>query len=107
MYGFNWLKTLNLIILLLYKYVYKCIHYQFSGAYVPLTNEGNILVNGVLASCYAFTHHDLGHIGMTSIRWFPEIVQWIFGNDDGISTVAGMTRDLSQSVLPFGQLWQE
>ena len=31
------------------------------GAYTPVTVEGNIAVDGVLASCYAFADHDLAH----------------------------------------------
>ena len=41
--------------------------------------DGNIIVDGVLASCYAFTNHDLAHIGMTPLPWFPEVTKWIFG----------------------------
>ena len=44
---------------------------------MPLTTKGNIMVDGVLASCYASVNHDLGHIVMTPIRWFPEMVQWV------------------------------
>ena len=32
------------------------------GAYVPLTEDGNILVDGVLASCYASFDHGLAHL---------------------------------------------
>ena len=41
------------------------------------------MVDGVLASCYPSVDHYLSHIGMTPIRWFPEIVEWIFGDDNG------------------------
>ena len=37
---------------------------------VPIA-EGNIMVEEVLASCYAFTDHTLAHIGMAPIRGFP------------------------------------
>ena len=43
-----------------------------------MTADGNIIVDGVLASCYAYTNHDLAHIGMTPIQWFPEVTEWIF-----------------------------
>ena len=39
----------------------------FLGAFVPLTIEGNIVVNGLLASCYASSDHDLAHTGMAPI----------------------------------------
>ena len=49
-----------------------------------MTMAGNILVDGVLASCYAFPDHDVAHIGITPIRWFPQITRLIFGMEDGI-----------------------
>ena len=53
----------------------------YPGAYVPLTMEGNIVVDGVLTSCYPSAHHDVAHLGMIPIRWFPEIIEWMFGAD--------------------------
>ena len=58
--------------------------YLFPGAYVPVTMDGNIIVDGVLASCYAFPDHNVAHIGMTPLRWFPQIMELIFGVEDGI-----------------------
>ena len=49
------------------------------GAFTPLTLDGNIIVDGVLASSYAFTSHDIAHFGITPVQWFPEITEWIFG----------------------------
>ena len=72
----------------------------FKGAYVPLTMEGNIMVDGVLASCYPSVHHDLAHIGMLPIRWFPEMFMWIFGDDNGLSVFVKFTEDLGKWVLP-------
>ena len=66
----------------------------YVGAYVPLTKEGNIIFDEILASCYISIDHDLAHIGMMPIEWFPEIVQWIFGEDDGFSTFAKTTKKL-------------
>ena len=43
--------------------------------------EGSIVVDSVLASCYPSAHHDLAHIALTPIRWFPKIFEWIFGDD--------------------------
>ena len=53
------------------------------GAYTPVTKEGNIVVDGVLASCYAYSDHVLAHIVMTPIRWFPQMMEWIFGKENG------------------------
>ena len=64
------------------------------------------MVDGVLASCYASVNHDLAHIVMTPIQWFPEIVEWVFGNDAGVSAFAGTTQYLETPLLPRGQIWQ-
>ena len=68
----------------------------FLGAYTPLTMEGNIIVDGVLASCYAFGDHDLAHVGVTPIRWFPEVIKLIFGEDNGISIFADTAADVAK-----------
>ena len=54
-----------------------------SGAYVPLTEDGNIVVGGVLASCYASSDHDLAHFAMISVQWYLDIMDWIFGVNNG------------------------
>ena len=41
-----------------------------SGAYVPLTEDGNIVVGGILASCYASFDHDLAHLAMVPMQWY-------------------------------------
>ena len=63
---------------------------------MPLTAEGTIIVNRVLASCYPSSNHDLAHIGMTLIRWFPELIQWIFGHGDGISIYVRSNEELGK-----------
>ena len=71
------------------------------GAYTPLTKEGNILVDDVLASCYASTHHDLAHIGMTPMRIFPSIMEWTFGQDDGSSVYIKLNEEFAKFLTPF------
>ena len=56
----------------------------YAGTYTALTEEGNILVDEVLASCYAVVDHDLGQLMMAPIKWFSETMQMIFGEDGGI-----------------------
>ena len=60
------------------------------GVFAPLTMEGNIIVNGVLASCYASTDHDLAQHVMKPNQWCPELINWIFGIHEG-SPVYGAT----------------
>ena len=63
------------------------------------------MVDGVLASCYASIPHDLGQIGMTPMRWFPEIIQWIFGYDKRSPTYVGIAEPLGKWMLP--EVYQE
>ena len=49
------------------------------------------MVDGVLASCYPSNHHDLAHLGMLPMRWFPQVTQWIFGEDNGFQLYVGIT----------------
>ena len=98
----NYISEIALIFLS-YKLIEENIHIiPFPGAYVPLTTEGNIVVDGVLASCYTPVYHDLAHIGMTPVQWFPKIVTLIFGEDDGFSAFARMTKELSKSIIHSG-----
>ena len=57
--------------------------FSILGTYTPVTIEGTIMVDGVLASCYAFLDHDLAHIGVTPMRWYPEVIESIFGAENG------------------------
>ena len=77
----------------------------FSGAYVPVTKEGNIVVDGVLASCYANFDHDLAHFTMTPMQWFPEIMEWIFGEDTRYPVLIDMAIQLGRLMLPWKQFF--
>ena len=70
-----------------------------------MTNDGNIVVDGVLASCYAQSDHDLAHIAMTPAQLFPEIMEWIFGRDAGFSVFTSMMRELGNVMLPLEQYY--
>ena len=65
-----------------------------------MTTAGTIIVDWVLASCYASIPHDLGHIGMTPSRWFPWIVEWFFGEDNGVQAYANIAEVFSMWVMP-------
>ena len=58
------------------------------------------MIDGVLASCYPSTHHDLAQITMTPIRWLPKIMEEIFGDENGFQGYVRMVEDLSLWVLP-------
>ena len=59
----------------------------------------------MLASCYTSVDHDLAHIAMTPMQWFPKIAKAIFGEDDGYAFVR-VTKELYKSVMPNGQIFQ-
>ena len=71
------------------------------GAYAPLLADGNIVVDGVLASCYAFTDHTVAHLAMKPMQWYPEIMKWIFGVKSGFPGFVSMSTDLGKKVVPF------
>ena len=59
------------------------------------------MVNGISASCYAIADHDLAHIVMTPIRWFPEVIYFILGENNGILAYADITEKIGRWVLPL------
>ena len=75
------------------------------GAYVPLTMEGNIVVDRILASCYPSTHHDLAHFAMTPIRYFPQLIMSTFYEENGFSSFVKIMKDVGKWVFPDYQLF--
>ena len=63
--------------------------------------EGRILVYNILASCYASVHHNLAHIGMLPNLWFPDVIEWIFGEMNGSVSYIKINEDLGRWVLPY------
>ena len=63
--------------------------------------EGRILVDDILASCYASVHHDFAHIGMTPIWWFPDVIEWIVGEINGSVPYIKINEELGRWVLPY------
>ena len=64
------------------------------------------MVDGVLASCYVSIHHDLAHIGMMHIRWFPQIMELIFGREDQMSFYVKLAEEFGKWFLPYGKLYR-
>ena len=61
--------------------------------FVPLTADGTIVVDRVLASCYASFNHDLAHLIMTPMQLYPEIIDWIVGANDGHPAYVGIAKE--------------
>ena len=66
-----------------------------------MTMEGNIVVDGVLASCYGFYDHDLAHLLMTPLGWLPYAITSIFGRDSGSPVYVNMAHNLGEWLLPY------
>ena len=62
--------------------------------------EGNLMVDGVLASCYAsFPDHYMAHFTMALIRWFPKLIHWIFGEDNESPVYVEITEQFCRSIF--------
>ena len=68
--------------------------YYSTGTYVPVTEGGNVVVNGVQASCYGTADHDMAHFAMMPLQWFPKIMKLVFGHYNGSPTYVGIAKDL-------------
>ena len=60
-----------------------------------------MLVDGVLASCYPFHDHDLAHIGVTPMRWYPEVIESISGIENGSPGFLKVAKEFGKWSLPF------
>ena len=49
--------------------------------------DGNIMVDGILTSCYASV-------------WFPDLIQWMFGEETGFQIFVGIVEQLGKWTLP-------
>ena len=70
-----------------------------------MTMEGDIVVDGVLSSCYASVHHDVAHITMTPLRWFPEFTKGLMGEDGGFAVYAKMAELFEGLIPPFDSVY--
>lgn len=73
-----------------------------SGRFAPLTREGNIVVNSVVASCYAvISDHDMAHLSFAPVRWLSYLHEWLFGFEQP-STARELSRQerLSEPMSP-------
>ena len=62
-----------------------------------------MIVDGVLTSCYATVDHDEAQIMMLPIRWFPQVVEWIFGEENEFTAFVPIFEKFSKWMLPDTQ----
>ena len=63
------------------------------------------MVDGVLASCYGSFDATLAHTVMTPMQWLPEIIDWIFGEDNANSVYVMIKQSLGKLLLPYGYFY--
>ena len=64
--------------------------------------NGKIVVDGVLASCYAIVDHDIAQIVMKPIQWYPGVIELIFGNENGVSAYINVAKTIGRWLLQEG-----
>ena len=60
--------------------------------------EGNILVDGVMASCYASFDHGVAHVVMKPLLWFPNIMDLLLGEEKSIHSYATILEHVSGMI---------
>ena len=69
---------------------------------MPLTREGNVIVDSVLASCYGYAHHDIVHLSMIPMQWFKDLMEWILGYHSGLPIYVNIAKEVS-IIMPDTQ----
>lgn len=73
------------------------------GLYAPLTQHGSIVVNGVLASCYAAVdNHHLAHWALAPLRFFYSLMGPSEPQIDGLHWYPWLLQKLGQMLLDAG-----
>lgn len=74
-----------------------------SGLYAPLTHSGSIVVNGVLASCYAaLDSHRLAHWVLAPLRFFYSLMGPSEAQSNGLHWYPRLLQRLGRTLLDAG-----
>lgn len=74
-----------------------------SGLYAPVTGSGSIVVNGVLASCYAaLDSHRLAHWVLAPLRFFYSLMGPSEAQSDGLHWYPRLLQRLGRTLLDSG-----
>ena len=63
------------------------------------------MVDGELASCYASFDHDLSHFAMKPVQWFPGMMEWIFGWNNGIQVYTSIVKLVGRDLMPDNYIY--
>ena len=56
--------------------VRSVLYQELVGVFAPLTSSGTLLVDGLLASCYADVgSHRMAHVAALPVRTFPRLLE--------------------------------
>ncbi|KFP03310.1 Indian hedgehog protein, partial [Calypte anna] len=71
------------------------------GAYAPLTRHGTLVVDGVVASCFALVQEQhLAQLAFWPLRLYHSLVGWPGAQGDGVHWYSGMLYHLGRLLLP-------
>ncbi|XP_009951282.1 PREDICTED: indian hedgehog protein, partial [Leptosomus discolor] len=71
------------------------------GAYAPLTRHGTLVVDGVVASCFALVQEQhLAQLAFWPLRLYHSLVGWPGVQGDGVHWYSGLLYRLGQLLLP-------
>ena len=97
----TWYTTQQIEFYILCSVLYLCS----KGAYVPLTNTGNLVVGGVLASCYGSFNHDIAHFAMKPVQQLKGMLEWIFGWNNGVQVYTIIVKSVGRYIMPDSSLY--
>ena len=52
------------------------------------------------------TDHDLVHIAIKPLQWFPEMMKSLFGEEDGMPSFRRAAEELGNWLLPYEHAFQ-
>merc|ERR1719402_485749 len=77
---------------------------ELEGAYVPVTDHGTLLVDGVYSSCYTNTRHSLAHLALAPARWMPSLFLLTNKEEEGESGIASLAKLTGYYLHKMGML---